>query len=134
MEHFSALPIGDLGVFLAAIRTEAGVGAKALEFLILTATRTSEVLGCQWSEINLKEKIWIIPAIRMKAKKEHRVPLSHRAIEILESMPSFDFGPFVFPGQKVGQSPAIIGAAKQGVSAPLHPASKPRRRMKVKAV
>lgn len=104
VQHHAALPIKDMGAFIADLRTEAGIAPRALEFLILTATRTNEVLGATWPEIRLAEKVWIIPAERMKAEKEHRVPLSPRAIEILEEVRQFAPGPHVFQGLKEGKS------------------------------
>lgn len=65
------------------LRAQAGVAARALEFTILCATRTVETIGASWSEIDLNHKVWTIPAQRMKAKREHRIPLSDRAVEIL---------------------------------------------------
>lgn len=83
--HHKAMPYADLPAFMAAIRAREAMAALALEFVILTATRTSEVLGATWSEVDLNKAIWTIPAARMKAGKEHRVPLPPRAIEILEA-------------------------------------------------
>jgi integrase len=102
VEHHAALPYADVPAFMAKLRLQEGVAARALEFLILTAARTGEVIGARWSEINLREKLWTIPAERMKAGKEHRVPLSSRAVEILEAIHSGSSAPdgFVFPGNK----------------------------------
>ena len=72
-------------IFSHACETWTGLAARALEFLILTATRTGEVIGARWDEINLLEKVWTVPAARMKAGREHRVPLSERAVEIVLS-------------------------------------------------
>jgi integrase len=80
------------------------MAGKALEFLIPTAARSGEVLGAQRQEFDLEAKIWRIPASRMKAEREHRVPLSGRAIEILEKLAEVKTGAFVFPGQKPGKS------------------------------
>ena len=102
VEHHAALPYADVPAFMAKLRQQEGMAARALEFLILTAARTGEVIGARWSEINLRTKLWTIPAERMKAGKEHRVPLSPRAVEILEAIrpgPSEADG-FVFPGNK----------------------------------
>jgi len=74
------------------------MAALALEFLILTATRTAEVIGARWSEIDLGAKVWTIPAARMKAGREHRVPLSARAVEILDKALESRVGDHVFPG------------------------------------
>lgn len=97
VEHFSALPIGQVHEFMATLREQPGVSARALEFCILTATRTSETLGARWEELSLSEGTWTIPASRMKAKKEHRVPLAPRALEILREMQSFGSPSYVFP-------------------------------------
>ena len=72
---------------MAELRERTGVSARALEFAILTAARTSEVIGATWSEIDLKSGVWTIPAHRMKAGKEHRVPLSAPALELLGALP-----------------------------------------------
>ena len=103
VEHHAALPWKDVAAFLAALRGQQGTAAVALAFTILTATRTGEVLGARWSEIDLAERVWTIPAGRMKAGKEHRVPLSTAAVEILRGQaaarPEGEEGGFVFPGQ-----------------------------------
>jgi integrase len=83
-----------------------GVAARALEFAILTAARTGESIGAGWGEINAREKVWIISAERMKADRDHRVPLSKRALAILEEMKAGEAGEagdYVFPGGKAGQ-------------------------------
>ena len=88
------------------MRTQEGVAARALEFLILTAARTGEVIGARWNEIDLLDKTWTVPAARMKAHREHRVPLSARALAILDEMQAARHGDaadaFVFPGGKPG--------------------------------
>jgi integrase len=101
-EHFAALPRDQIGEFLVAIRKEAGAASRALEFLILTATRTNEVLGTTWGEIDLQNRIWTIPAARMKAGKEHRVPLCDRALKILDEMRTLFGERLVFPGRNAG--------------------------------
>lgn len=83
--HHKAMPYTELPAFMGALRAREAMAALALEFVILTATRTSEVLGATWSEVDLAKAVWTIPAARMKAGKEHRVPLPLRAIEILET-------------------------------------------------
>jgi integrase len=105
VEHHAALPYVDVPAFMVKLLQQEGVAARAFEFLILTAARTGEVIGARWPEINLREKLWTIPAERMKAGKEHRVPLSPRAVEILEAIrpgPSEADG-FVFPGNKANK-------------------------------
>ncbi len=98
VKHHTALPFDEIGGFIAKLRVREGVAAKALEFLILTATRTSETLNAEWTEIRLDEKLWIIPATRMKGGIEHRIPLSQRAIEILRSMQKTGERNYIFPG------------------------------------
>lgn len=84
--HHKAMPYGAIPEFVGKLRQREAVAALALEFVILTATRTSEALGASWSEVDLEKTTWTIPGARMKAGKEHRVPLSPRAIEILEAV------------------------------------------------
>jgi integrase len=98
VEHHAALPYPEIAAFLAVLREQEGVGACALQFAILTAARTSEVIGARWDEFNLAERLWTVPAQRMKAGKEHRVPLSDAAIAILEELAKIRPGEFVFPG------------------------------------
>ena len=105
-EHYAAMPYQDVPAFMAELRRRAAIAAKALEFTILTAKRTEEVLGARWPEINLAEKIWTIPAGRMKGEREHRVPLSGAAVAVLESLKltrEIDPAGFIFPGPKPGQ-------------------------------
>ena len=101
VKHHPALPYKQINPFIVALRKHNGSSPLALEFLILTAARTGEVVGATWSEIDLDAKVWTVPADRMKAGKEHRVPLCERAIEILTSIDSGQAGSdFVFPGWK----------------------------------
>jgi integrase len=100
-EHFDALPYAKIAGFMSSLREQAGSAARALEFTILTAARTGEVIGARWAEINAAERVWIVPAERMKAGKEHRVPLSEHAIAILGEVGEPDA--FVFPSSKPGQ-------------------------------
>jgi integrase len=109
VEHHAALPYGELPNFMTVLRTQEGIAARALEFAILTAARTGEVIGARWGEIDIAKKLWTVPAERMKAGKEHRVPLSERAVAILEE-PLAHVGEgqastdaFVFPGGKRGR-------------------------------
>ena len=101
VEHHDALPYSEIGSFMAELRKREGIGARALEFAILTAARSGEVRGARWEEIDLDKSIWIIPAERMKMKKEHRVPLSQAAIDLLKSVPRLDT-PNIFPSSKNG--------------------------------
>jgi hypothetical protein len=103
-KHHKAMPYEQVPAFLKLVREKTSISNLALEFLILTAARTAEVLGAKWEEFDLKDKIWIIPASRMKAKVEHRVPLNQRAIDILNIMLPFRNGDYVFPSRKRGTS------------------------------
>jgi integrase len=104
VEHHAALPYGEIGAFMAELRRQPGVGAQALAFAILTAARTGEVIGATWSEIDLNARLWTVPAERMKAGKEHRVPLSDAAAAILEDLAArVRDGDFVFPGGRAGR-------------------------------
>lgn len=84
--HHAALPYGELPPFMAALRSREAIAARALEFTILTVARSGETLGATWAEVDLPNALWIIPAERMKAGKEHRVPLSERAVAILREV------------------------------------------------
>jgi integrase len=97
-EHHPALPYAELPAFMAELRATEGIDARALELTILCALRTQETLGAQWSEIDFDNKVWTIPVSRMKAsKKDHRIPLSDRAITILRELPRLN--DFVFAGR-----------------------------------
>jgi len=98
VEHHSALPYTEIGAFMADLRKQPGVSARGLEFAILSAARTGEIIGARWDEIDLANKVWTIPADRMKAHKEHRVPLSAQAIALLEDMKTIRSSDWVFPG------------------------------------
>jgi integrase len=100
VRHQPALDYRDLPAFMSELRALSSVSARALEFLILTACRTSEVLLADWSEIDLDAAVWTIPAERMKARAAHRVPLSPAALEALGALPRIDGHPFVFPGAR----------------------------------
>lgn len=100
VEHHSAVELDDLAGFIAAVRRVPGMGARALEFAILTAARSGEVRGALWSEFDLKAAHWVVPAERMKAGKEHRVPLSKQAVKLLKSIPRFKGSDVVFCGIK----------------------------------
>ena len=110
VEHHPALPYAKVKTFVKALRRQEGTAALAFEFLILTGGRTSEVVGARWNEIDVKKAVWTIPASRIKAGREHRVPLSARALEILTKMrPTHDdkvedrVVEYVFPGGKAGR-------------------------------
>lgn len=95
-----ALPYNKVGAFMVDLRALPGVSPLATEFIILTATRTGEALGARWSEFDLEAGVWTIPAERMKMGKEHRVPLSTAALEVLSKMTTYGSEGFVFPGRK----------------------------------
>lgn len=102
VEHYAALPYAEVPGFIDRLRmSESGeVTRLAFEILILTASRTSEALGARWEEIDEAEKLWIVPAARMKKRREHRVPLSSQALTVLTQAKLLaDGGPFVFPGR-----------------------------------
>ncbi len=101
VRHQPAMPYADVPAFLADLRGSNFISARALEFTVLTASRTGEAIGARWSEIDFAAKIWTVPADRTKAKREHRVPLSARAIEILEGLPRE--ADFVFVGARAGR-------------------------------
>jgi integrase len=97
--HHPAMPYTEVPAFMADLSHES-VSALALRFLILTATRTNEVLRAEWSEFDLGDDIWTIPASRMKTRREHRVPLLHAAITVLSTLPRMTNSPYVFPGAR----------------------------------
>ncbi|WP_406854378.1 integrase arm-type DNA-binding domain-containing protein [Alsobacter sp. KACC 23698] len=100
--HYAAMAFGEVPALIVKLRAAESVAAAALEFTILTAARSGEVLGARWSEVDLRSKIWTVPAGRMKAGKEHRVPLSHRAVDILTAMQRVrtERNEHVFPGRR----------------------------------
>lgn len=99
VRHHPALPYDEIGVFMVELRKQEGVAARALEFTILTASRTSEVTGARPVEIDRAKALWTVPADRIKARREHRSPLAPGALEILEEMAPLS-GAYVFPGRK----------------------------------
>ena len=96
--HHDAVPYRDIAAFMARLRAKDGASARALEFAILTAARTGEIIGAKWTEIDLSAKLWTIPAEQMKAGKEHRGPLSDRAIASLKAL--LRDSDYVFPGAR----------------------------------
>jgi integrase len=119
VENHPALPFADLPAFMSELRARTDIAARALEFLVLTAARTGEVLGATPEEINLAEKVWVIPAARMKAGKEHRVPLSERAIELLRALPREPGNKHLFIGGTAGKPMSHVAMLK--VMASLRP-------------
>jgi len=102
VKHHAALPYSEIGSFVGKLRALDGTGARALEFAILTAGRTGEIVRAAWQEIDLEGGMWVIPASRMKAGKEHRVPLSACAADILKALPREEGNPYVFIGERNG--------------------------------
>jgi integrase len=86
VEHHAALPYAEIGSFMVELRQQEGVAARALEFAILTAARTGEVIGARWQEIDFQARLWTVPGNRMKAGREHRVPLSAAAMALLTGL------------------------------------------------
>nr|WP_280642661.1 site-specific integrase [Methylocystis rosea] len=102
VQHHPALPWRDIPAFMGELRERDSLSARALEFCILTAARTGEVIGARWPEIDLKAKEWTVPADRMKGGREHRIPLSDRAVEVLTALPRLKGETHVFPGPRKG--------------------------------
>jgi integrase len=102
VQHHRALPVADLPAFMVELRKQDGLGARALEFAILAGTRSGEVRGATWAEVDLEAKTWTIPASRMKAEKEHRVPLSPAAVALLKALPRLEGSEYVFPAARGG--------------------------------
>jgi len=100
VEHHPALPYAELPEFVKALRAQAGTAARALEFLILTAARSGEVIGARWEEFDLDQATWVVPGARMKAARPHEVPLPPRAVAILRAQEATRLGDFVFPGMR----------------------------------
>ena len=101
--HHPAMPYEEVAAFMAELQGYTSTSSKALQFLLLTATRTSEVLRSEWPEIDLDNETWTIPADRMKARREHRVPLSRQAVELLSKLPRVKGNHYVFPGARYGR-------------------------------
>jgi integrase len=98
VKHMEALPYADMPAFWARVLAEGRISFKAMQFVILTATRTAEALGARWAEIDLAGKVWTVPKERMKSHREHRVALSDAAVELLQGLPKSS--EFVFPGER----------------------------------
>lgn len=95
--HHPALPYDQMAGFMEKLRAVSGLSARALEFCILTATRSTETLAARWDEVDLDKRVWTVPAIRMKATEDHRVPLSLPAVAVLKALRDASAGPFLFP-------------------------------------
>jgi len=101
--HHAAIKIDDVPSFMVSLGKTSGIAALALRFTVLTAARTGEAIGATWSEFDLDKGLWTVPAERMKAGREHRVPLSAAAIALVKSLREFSRGDFLFPGLKPGR-------------------------------
>jgi integrase len=112
--HHAALPYADLPEFLAELRQRGGLAARALEFLILTASRSGELLGARWEEIDLEGRLWTIPGSRMKAGREHRVPLSDAALAVLTALPNAHEG-LIFRVGALAMS-RVLGLMRAGIT------------------
>jgi integrase len=122
VEHHPALPVGDVGAFMVRLREAQGTGARALEFAILTAARSGEVRGATWAEIDTEAKTWTIPGSRMKAGKEHRVPLTTEALDLLNALPKMPGTDLVFAAPRGGQlSDMTLAAVLRRMEAPAVP-------------
>jgi integrase len=109
--HHPAMPYADVSAFMATLRKREGIAARALEFGILTAARSGEVIGARWVEFALDGAVWTVPAARMKAGKEHRIPLAPRALKIVKDIVGLS-GEYVFPGGKPGRPLSAKALAK----------------------
>ena len=103
VRHHPALPWSELPAFMTKLKKMDKVTFKAMQMTILSACRTSEVLGAMWNEIDLEARVWTVPAERMKMRKEHRVPLADALLKLLEQLPRVDDNPHLFPGMKTGK-------------------------------
>lgn len=103
VKHYPAVSLTDAADWFADVRSRDGMATRALEFLALTAARSGEVRGATWEEIDLDAGLWIVPAERMKAGREHRVPLTAEAVALLSALPRMQGSPFVFPAARGGQ-------------------------------
>lgn len=102
-QNHPAMAWGVLPAFMAELRARDNISARTLEFTILTAARTGEVIGAAWAEIDLDAKLWTIPKGRMKGKREHRVPLCSEAVELLKALPRIEGNDHIFPGARQGK-------------------------------
>lgn len=122
VEHYPALAIDAMPDFMAKLRARSGLSARALEFVVLTAARSGEVRGARWPEFDLAAKTWTIPAERMKARKEHRVPLSGSALALLAALPRVDGSDLLFVAPRGGQlSDMSLNAVLRRMGAPAVP-------------
>lgn len=118
VQHHAALEVGQAGRFMASLRMHSGMGARALEFAVLTAARSGEVRGAKWSEFNVPGAVWTVPAERMKSGREHRVPLSRSAIGLLRALPAGAASDLVFPGLRGQLSDMSLSAVLRRMDVP----------------
>ena len=111
VEHHAAIHYTQVHEFVTALHAMSGTAPLALEFMLLTAARTGEAVGARWDEIDMAAKVWTVPAERMKAGREHRVPLCSRAVEILKTMQAAQQNDFVFPGHSIQKNPHLSTGA-----------------------
>jgi integrase len=111
VKHHAALPYAEIGAFVTALRAREGIAARALELAILTAGRTNEVIGARWDEIDLAGRLWVVPGERMKAEKEHRVPLCDAALALIDELHKSRQGDVVFHGARSGRPISDIAMA-----------------------
>ena len=104
VEHHPAIPYRQINQFTTELRKQGGTAPLALEFMLLTAARTGEVVAAKWDEVDFDSLVWTVPAERMKSGKEHRVPLSKRAVEILQTMLAAKQNEYIFPGHSVAKN------------------------------
>jgi integrase len=119
VRHHEALPFREAPGFMARLRKQPGMGARALEFTVLTAARSGEVRGLTWAEVDLGTGVWTVPAARMKGGREHRVPLSDPAVSLLRSLPAGRPGDLVFPGLKGPLSDMSLSAVLRRMKVPV---------------
>jgi integrase len=122
VKHHAAMAFADVPAFMLDLGQQQSIAARALEFLILTAARTGEVLGAKWNEIDFDSKVWTVPAGRMKNGKEHAVPLSGHAMELLHNMPRVS--DYIFagtqPGNRLGDKAMIAVLTSMRPGATVH--------------
>lgn len=117
VEHQPALPVDQMRRFMPALRAAEGMGARALEFAILTAARSGEVRDATWGEVDLQARLWTIPGARMKAGRQHAVPLSAPAVRLLEALPRGDADDLIFPGERGALSDMTLSAVARRLHA-----------------
>jgi integrase len=125
VEHHAALPYAQIGDFMAKLRQNSSTGARAVEFIVLTAARLGEAINATWDEIDTKGRLWTVPAERMKGGREHRVPLSDAAIALLTQMATIRHSDYVFPGSRAGRpvgenTPVRLAKEAAGADITLH--------------